>query len=400
MYATCLFCNHHLGRNEVIERFPVGRRLAYDAAKGRLWVVCRHCGRWNLTPLEERWEAIEECERAFRSTVVRVATDQVALARVREGLELVRIGTPPRLELATWRYGDQFTRRRIATALGFGAAPLFGLAAGWPSWPVLLTVGGVYLGLTGVLSRLHRGFPRPPLVPDGEGGLMRLDWQDVRRARLTRVQEVGDWCLTVRREGRSLDARDELFDHPDPPVSRRSSHPLLRRFDEALGRRLDEIFPPPRTVTFRGAEAERVLGSLLPAVNFTGASQRRVREAVEVLDRSANVHQMVYAAAGTERDAESFIGALTRTRGVLVGSGTNTLSGTALGRLASPTRLALEMALHEEEERRAMEGELAALEARWREAEEIAAIADALTFPRDAAARLELLRRPRRSVSQ
>jgi hypothetical protein len=36
------------------------------------------------------------------------------------------------------------------------------------------------------------------------------------------------------------------------------------------------------------------------------------------------------------------------------------------------------MALNEESERRALEGELATLEAAWREAEEIAAIADAL----------------------
>ncbi|HLM69260.1 MAG TPA: hypothetical protein VK358_17100, partial [Longimicrobium sp.] len=40
--------------------------------------------------------------------------------------------------------------------------------------------------------------------------------------------------------------------------------------------------------------------------------------------------------------------------------------------------LALEMALHEETERRAMDGELAALREMWRQAEEIAAIADAL----------------------
>jgi hypothetical protein len=36
------------------------------------------------------------------------------------------------------------------------------------------------------------------------------------------------------------------------------------------------------------------------------------------------------------------------------------------------------MALQEEAERRALEGELAALEAAWREAEEIASIADSL----------------------
>jgi hypothetical protein len=40
--------------------------------------------------------------------------------------------------------------------------------------------------------------------------------------------------------------------------------------------------------------------------------------------------------------------------------------------------LALEMALHEESERRALQGELAGLEAAWREAEEIAQIADSL----------------------
>jgi len=41
-------------------------------------------------------------------------------------------------------------------------------------------------------------------------------------------------------------------------------------------------------------------------------------------------------------------------------------------------RLALEMAAHEESERRAMSGELAELEAAWRGAEEIAEIADAM----------------------
>ena len=75
MYSTCLFCTRALGSNEVIEHFPIGRRLAYDEAKGRLWVVCRHCEKWNLTPLEERWEAIEECERYYRETRLRMSSD-------------------------------------------------------------------------------------------------------------------------------------------------------------------------------------------------------------------------------------------------------------------------------------------------------------------------------------
>ena len=50
-------------------------------------------------------------------------------------------------------------------------------------------------------------------------------------------------------------------------------------------------------------------------------------------------------------------------------------------KLPKPTRLALEMALHEEDERRALEGELWQLEQAWREAEEIAGIADNLLLP-------------------
>lgn len=52
--------------------------------------------------------------------------------------------------------------------------------------------------------------------------------------------------------------------------------------------------------------------------------------------------------------------------------------------LPKPTRLALEMALHEEHERRALEGELWLLERAWREAEEIAEISDNLLVRKDA----------------
>jgi hypothetical protein len=107
-----MFCHAGLGSNEAIEHFPVGRRLAFDAAKGRLWAVCRSCERWNLSPLEERWEAIEECERLFRDTKLRVSTENIGLARLKEGTTLVRVGDPQRPEMAAWRYGDRFHRRR------------------------------------------------------------------------------------------------------------------------------------------------------------------------------------------------------------------------------------------------------------------------------------------------
>jgi hypothetical protein len=156
MYSTCLFCHTDLGANEAVEHFPVGRRLAFDAAKGRLWVVCRRCERWNLTPIEDRWEAIEECERSYRGTKLRVSTDQIGLARLDEGLELVRIGQPLRPEFAAWRYGDQFGRRRrknivrgVAIAAGAITIPWLGPALG-------LSLGG-FGGLIFQLSNLSYG---------------------------------------------------------------------------------------------------------------------------------------------------------------------------------------------------------------------------------------------------
>jgi hypothetical protein len=110
MFRNCLHCTADLGANDAIEAFPVGRRLAFDASQGRLWVVCGRCGRWNLTPVEERWEAIEQCARRFQATRTRVSTAEIGLARTHGGLELIRIGAPERPELP---HGD--------TGVSFGA---------------------------------------------------------------------------------------------------------------------------------------------------------------------------------------------------------------------------------------------------------------------------------------
>src|SRR5918997_6850335 len=137
MYHTCLFCHGDLGANESVEHFPVGRRLAFDAAKGRLWVVCPRCARWNLTPLEERWEAIEQCERHYRGTRLRASTNNVGLARLRSGLELVRIGAPLRPEFAAWRYGAKFSRRRRDAQLVAGAGAALTVAASAAAAPIV-----------------------------------------------------------------------------------------------------------------------------------------------------------------------------------------------------------------------------------------------------------------------
>src|SRR5687767_12262270 len=120
MYSACLYCQGNLGRNELLPRFPVGRRLAFDAVKGRWWVVCGSCARWNLTALEERWDAIDECERQFRRTRIRVSTDNIGLAELRDGVTLIRIGRPLWPEFAAWRYGRRFSRRRLKSGLAAG----------------------------------------------------------------------------------------------------------------------------------------------------------------------------------------------------------------------------------------------------------------------------------------
>src|ERR671929_85116 len=185
MYHTCLFCQSDLGANESVERFPVGRRLAYDAARGRLWVVCPRCARWNLTPLEERWEAIEQCERLYRGTRLRASTANVGLARLREGLELVRIGSPLRPEMAAWRYGDQFgrRRRRMALRVGLGVAAVGALVAGGVA--AGMSVAGawwwVYRLSESGIRRLARGDPNTVLarVRIPESGFLLLRRRDV-----------------------------------------------------------------------------------------------------------------------------------------------------------------------------------------------------------------------------
>jgi hypothetical protein len=60
--------------------------------------------------------------------------------------------------------------------------------------------------------------------------------------------------------------------------------------------------------------------------------------------------------------------------------------------LSTEDRLAIEMAVHEENERAAMEGELELFEMAWQDAEEIAAIADNLLIPADIEEHLKRLR--------
>ena len=336
MYATCLFCNHALGANEVIESFPVGRRLAFDAKKGRLWVVCRRCERWNLSPFDERWEAVEQSERLFRDAKKRVASDNIGLAKLDEGLELVRIGEPLRPEFAAWRYGDQFGRRRrrailtgSAVAVVIGGVVLGGAAAG------IATGGGywMYQLVEGLLSAYRRR-RRIAHVPTEHGGRLVVRGAHLKKAKLVpnSSSDLG-WHLAVGHAG----GVTTLTDH----------------------------------------HALHAAALLMPAVNRSGAKKKHVDAAVKRIEAC--------------RDPLEFM--TTAARAVPFSWSRGSRGRQGLLGLPLDTRLAIEMAVNEENERIALEGELALLELAWKEAEEIAAIADTLAIPQDVEQHFEELRR-------
>jgi hypothetical protein len=338
LYSTCLFCHADLGRNESLDTLDIGRRIAFDPRKGRLWVVCTTCGRWNLTPLEERWEAIEQCEGLFRSTRLRVATDNIGLAQPHSGFELVRIGKALRPEIAAWRYGTKLLTRSHTVA---GYAKSFGM-------------GGNAVMRLRTLPRKHEILAR---VRHERGGVV-IRYAHLPHAEILRPDRDETWRLRVH------------HDH-----------------GEAL---------------LEGTQAMKIARVLLTALNDGPAPESLVRAAVTKLD-DAGHSDNYFVRVGTlalstswgrlpttlgglralpplsnERPiAERLIVRLT-TRSFWSRGGTGSEEHILLHRVGDVDRLALEMAANDDAERKALAGELAQLKEAWREAEEIAAIADHL----------------------
>ena len=327
----------------MFESFPIGRRLAFDATKGRLWVVCRKCERWNLSPLDERWETIEEAEQRYSETRRRVATAQIGLARLSDGTELVRIGEPLRPEFASWRYGDQFGRRRRRQML---------IAGGGVAALGALVIGGATMGIS-------------------IGG---FGWALSQFGRVLVQGSDETIVATVR-----TDSGERL------PVRRRhlAETMISRGSDGTLA--LDLRYKNGQS-RFEGPEALRIASLVVPKVNRFGGSRDTVAAAVSHIE----------AVGGPERYVEQVAKrgeVLTAVQGKRHRFGRKGRVGkTGLYGLTVVERLGLEMALHEDAERRAMSGELALLEAAWRDAEEIAAIADDMFLPESVKSSMERLK--------
>jgi hypothetical protein len=344
MYSKCQVCRRSLGHNTAITHMPVGRRLAYDAARGRLWIVCAKCQEWSLTPLEERWEALEECERLFATATVHVASrapsSTIGLAQCGD-VELLRIGDAPRDEIANARYGPrllrrQARRRRLTTVAGIGAGAvvgalvLFGTSTGSIQATAYLAAAGLfYACLLGWFAR------------------------DFRLAHFRRADGSAVWLTTA-----------DLQTVTVPP--QRTHHELSSTDLTLWNGKADERFYHESVLA--------PLAAALPALNAGGGSLLTIAAAVKLVDE---------AEAAIRREAPnptSLHDRKGRTAWQRLLQGTKGADA-YLYRRPLVERLALEMAVAEELERSEMAEEVAIENTRVPAESEVADIADNMFVP-------------------
>ncbi|HEX8691514.1 MAG TPA: hypothetical protein VF746_03670 [Longimicrobium sp.] len=318
MYTRCTFCHAALAANQTLEHFQVGRKIAFDPARGRLWAICIACGRWNLAPIEERWEALDELERVAADRARLLSqTDNVALLRA-EDLELVRVGRADLGEEAWWRYGrDLLARRKQSYVIqGLTVAGIVALSIATGG-----TGGLFYYGQTGIGISLARWWKFGSVAWRGEtrclqcgAELRQVRFGETKGLRLTSVGEEGM---------------------------------VLRLHCPRCGSRRGDS-----SVEIAGLDAEHLLRRSLAWHHFHGASEKRIGEAARAIRQAGSVEAVTRMMAG---------------RGLRLG---------VIEKKDRTHAIALEIAVNEETERKLLQLELAELERRWKEEEEIAAIAD------------------------
>lgn len=307
MFLNCAFCNASFDGDGGPSGLGIGRRIAFDEWKGRLWVVCSRCSRWNLTPFDDRLERIEAVARAASQGRIAASTDQVALIRWQR-YDFVRVGKPPRVELATWRYGERLRNRQrermkvvvpltvAAIGLGIAANVAAGGGFGVIVWNIHRVADWMYLRMVG-----RRKVPllEPPLCAHC-GSLMELRARHVQHARVV------------------PDAHAEMAVVLSCPRCRHEGAQLT------------------------GGDAIQVLRQGLTYLNLSRSGRRRAEDAAREVDQAGGPDRLVRDIAQRELTLRS---------------------------LRPERGLALEMAVDER-------AEVEELERQWREAEEIADIAD------------------------
>jgi len=310
LFASCGFCSGALGGDGGPSGLGVGRRFAFDPWRSRAWVVCQRCSRWNLTAIDERLDAIAALDRMAAAGRIAATSEQVALVRL-GAYDVVRVGKPPRVEMATWRYGERIKARErermkvvIPVAIAVvGLSVAVNVAAGGSMGAFMGQIptlsNAIYTGIVG-----GRKVAIEPPICARCGAVMVLRAKHVRSARLQRTTRADlallVICPSCKGEGALLE----------------------------------------------GADAETALRSGLTYVNLrqSGKLKKKASEAAAQVDVSGGPES--FLARQAQREVK-------------------------LGTYKGAEALALEMAVDEQ-------AELHELERQWRQAEEIAEIADGL----------------------
>src|SRR5262245_28567443 len=258
MLSRCIYCHLPLSENLTLENFRVGRRIAFDPARGRLWAICDSCRRWNLAPIEERWEALEELEKLSRDKGRLLSqTDHIALFRL-EDMDIVRVGRAKLVEEAWWRYGQELQRRRAQSRLMTVAE-------------VALYVGMASLTSLGIFWVGSGGKPIHSLVRWRKFG--STAWRGEK------------FCRRCYRPFYQVS-----FQQSEHMIVRPSGDDVL-----ALDLRCKRcgFKNADGGVSFSGQEAERMLRRVLAYHNFSGAPEQRVKEAVRMIDHAGSAHDLI-----------------------------------------------------------------------------------------------------------
>ncbi len=320
MFQRCLVCGTAFKSNHILEHLDRGRRIAYDIDRGRVWIVCPSCRRWSLLPIESRWEALEELEKlVVDKGRLLASTDHICLYRA-EALEIVRIGSADFGEEAWWRYGrmlrgrrDHFKRLSAAGVLG-----AFGVIAG------SAVAGSISFVTCWIALRAA-----PEVVT---GGARWLRFGSTAWRGETRCGRCGEIIEGLR-------------------FSRRNDLVLESVGDGQITVRVPCITCGHRQgrVTLSDDEARALLRRVLAYHHFSGASAGRVEGATRLIE----------VAGGPQHLASTIL-----------------RRPMHLGRVGRVGGVALEMALHEDNERALLAMEVAEIEAHWRREEELARIID------------------------
>jgi hypothetical protein len=314
LFARCMFCGDAFQRSRLFSRIPPGLSFAYDPAAGRIWSICTRCRRWNLIPLEERYEAVEELERVVRDRGRDMAaTANIALFHA-DDLELVRIGSALTVERAVWRYG-----RQLAARAALNERPHRRIA--------LITAGAV--------ARAGRTLGAWKL--DSHAGIVDvLRWQrfgSIAWSGRTRCAYCGSVLHTLH-----FDSSWWLY-------------PRIDQHELVVGVPCTRCDPwtPRHVFDVNGDDAHLLLRRALAYQHVTGADEHTVERATQLI-----------RAAGS---ADSLLHGLSSGR-------------TSLWSLGPLQTLALEIAANHLAERRMLQGWLAGLEAEWRIEDEVARVVD------------------------